>query len=280
MGLDICEQLTAASRGFDSVGEDRLVRTDAFAAIIDGSSPKTSSPAPLYTGGTVAATIESALHDVSVNSTATEAVTILQSAVRRTRLSLQHDDVIPTDELPAATFIIYSMARREVWRVGDTSFAFYGPSGLVSDHSMTRTEIDRVAASTRATYLRCLIAGGAQVNDLRAADPGRVLILPLLRAAHHFRNRTDDRLGYGALDGMTDCTPFIEVIGVPRDAAELVMTSDGYLRPDPSLDAAEARLRARIARDPLFVDDPPETKGVVEGEASFDDRTYLRMSIS
>ena len=52
---------------------------------------------------------------------------------------------------------------------------------------------------------------------------------------------------------------------IPSSSSEIVLASDGYPFLKPTLAASEAALAEQIA-----------TKGIVEGNKSFDDRTYIR----
>jgi hypothetical protein len=100
----------------------------------------------------------------------------------------------------------------------------------------------------------------------------------LLRALVGLRNRPDQRYGYGALDGQAVPDLFVEIMPVPDGVREVVITSDGYPTPAPTLAESERLLAERLARDPLMLD-PPETKGKRPAANSFDDRAYLRVAL-
>jgi hypothetical protein len=65
---------------------------------------------------------------------------------------------------------------------------------------------------------------------------------------------------------------------VPDGVREVVITTDGYPEPAPTLAEAERLLAERLARDPLMLE-PPETKGKRPAANSFDDRAYLRVAL-
>src|SRR5690606_26026180 len=102
-----------------------------------------------------------------------------------------------TDDGPSATLVVYSPARREVWRVGDASWAADGAVHLGD------SPIDRATASARAAFLRARLLQGVALERLRAQDDGRALVLPLLDVQHAFRNvdAADEPFGFGAIDG-------------------------------------------------------------------------------
>ena len=60
---------------------------------------------------------------------------------------------------------------------------------------------------------------------------------------------------------------------------EVVLASDGYPFLKPTLSASEAALAEQIANDPQNIHSFIATKGIVEGNKSFDDRTYIRFSV-
>ena len=60
---------------------------------------------------------------------------------------------------------------------------------------------------------------------------------------------------------------------------EVVLASDGYPFLKPTLAASEAALAEQIANDPQNIHSFIATKGIVEGNKSFDDRTYIRFSV-
>ena len=57
---------------------------------------------------------------------------------------------------------------------------------------------------------------------------------------------------------------------------EVVLASDGYPFLRPTLAESEAALAEQIANDPQNIHSFIATKGIVEVNKSFDDRTYIR----
>ena len=62
-------------------------------------------------------------------------------------------------------------------------------------------------------------------------------------------------------------------------SSEIVLASDGYPFLEPTLAASEVALAEQIANDPQNIHSFIATKGIVEGNKSFDDRTYIRFSV-
>ena len=103
---------------------------------------------------------------------------------------------------------------------------------------------------------------GASVDELLRDDPGRKLIRPIVEGQHAFRNlASSSPLAFGAIDGH-----------------EVVLVTDGYFTPAPSLAAAERQLREVLATDPLLIGEFASTKGWVPGSDSYDDRAYVRFA--
>ncbi len=58
--------------------------------------------------------------------------------------------------------------------------------------------------------------------------------------------------------------------------SRLVLASDGYPVLKETLAESEAALKELIQKDPLCFRENKGTKGLVKGNGSFDDRTYIR----
>lgn len=274
MKLTVVESFCRAATGSPTGGDDRVAVTADFVAVIDGTTSKTRDRRPnLFSGSSIAESISEKIASLEPNCKPAEAVIGLCEAIKSERDWHRAHDAIPMDETPAASVVILSIGRREIWRIGDCSV------GLDGKFSLIRAPHEEIAAATRATYLQFLVYAGANIESLRQDDPGRQLVLPLLRAAATCRNRPG-KLGFGTIDGITDPLPFLEVIPIPDDCRMIVLTSDGYPEPAMTLALSEENLRTRISRDPLMIGPPPTTKGVIPGNESFDDRSYVRVEVS
>ncbi|MFC7640100.1 hypothetical protein ACFQX6_02920 [Streptosporangium lutulentum] len=69
------------------------------------------------------------------------------------------------------------------------------------EHHRGDKAIDRVLAGARAAYLHCLLAEGRSVAELAREDPGRELVLPVLRRQSVLANREEARWGSGCWTG-------------------------------------------------------------------------------
>ena len=270
----VVESASFAKSQRDEENEDVIVLTPAFAAIIDGATDKSGLRYGGLTGGRLAAqALASAFENLDpgadINTAVDFLTTRLEAAVRRAGGN-------PAAwTCPTASFVCYAAARREIWRVGDSVFR------LDEQIDAPITLIDRVASEARATLDRALLASGARPEEIRASDPGRDMILPLLRVAGAFQNHPDPdcEFGRGVLDGKRVPPHFRECFPVGQ-ATELILASDGYPQLLATLAASEEELARELTIDPLRISlASPGTKGMVPGARSFDDRTYLRLAL-
>jgi hypothetical protein len=203
----------------------------------------------------------------------TTAATAVDSATRLVADLLRANGLAPGSG-SAVSFCVLHTGRRQVWRVGEARVLVDG------EVHPPRTSGESVVAAARALVLRQKLAAGAAVAQLAADDPGREAVQELLRSLVGLRNVPDPRFGYPAVDGRPVPESFIEVIALPESACEVVLATDGYPEPAATLAEAERLLGARLARDPLMIADPPETKGVRPGAHSFDDRAFVRVRLN
>ena len=81
---------------------------------------------------------------------------------------------------------------------------------------------------------------------------------------------------YAVIDGFPIYREGVKVVSLEKDSQEIVLASDGYPFLKPSLAESEAALEHLIAHDPQCIHEFIATKGLVAGNKSFDDRTYVR----
>ena len=74
-------------------------------------------------------------------------------------------------------------------------------------------------------------------------------------------------------------TSFQEHLKPVSSPNEVVLASDGYPFLKPTLAESEEALLHLIAHDPQCIHDFIATKGLVAGNKSFDDRTYIRFRV-
>lgn len=266
--MRVVESFTCAKSDL-SPSEDTWAVTDDFVGVFDGATDKSERLWSGRTGGAmVAGVLREVLPLLPSDASASEAVGLL---TREIDLVVGE---VSVQERPSAAGIIYSRSRRELWRVGDALAAWSSPEALQSWQPVK--EIDVASSTVRSAYLHALTALGENITG----DPGRELILPLLRIQGVLAN-ADPALpfSYGVLNGVPVPEQFVEVLPLPLEATEVVLCSDGYLEPCRTLSEAEAALDASLRADPWRIGHHPGTKGVLPGAYSFDDRTYVRVAL-
>ncbi len=246
--------------------EDAYVISDHYVAIVDGSTSK--SP---YTGvppGKLATdAISSVLSSIKSNLTARQCVDLLTECVSSIRRE--------GGDTPSASVAIVSLAAREIWVVGDANVRVGNTNRYFRHYG------ERHTSGMRAYYLTALIQQGLSVESILAGDdPGRELILPMLKEESKLRNvDLPGRWYWGSIDGTYVPERHIKRIDLPTDPVTICLASDGYQRLFDSFEQTERVLRDSVTRDPLMIAMHPETKGVYRDQSSFDDRTYVKMTI-
>ena len=249
-----------------------------FLAVVDGATDESGVIFEDKTTGRLAAeAVAAAVAGFEPQTDAVTAVRDMTAAVARLRQRLGIPD--DTTNPPTAAVAVYSVARRELWRVGDVHLAVRGASGDVLLDAPGDKAVDVATSHFRAAHNSILLAGGTDPAEIAATDPGRQLIMGMLVQQSLLANHPDQiPFSYGVIDGTPVPERFIEVHPVERGPVEVVMATDGYLSPTASLAEAEQELAESLARDPLRIGEQPSTKGLRPGANSFDDRTYLRFT--
>ena len=270
--MNVIEQFTIG-KSTTAASEDAVVVTSSYAAVIDGATPKTDYryPSGETPGQLAARQLSQAVSVLPDGLSASEAVTRLSACLR-------HPEVAPADR-PIASIAIYAAAKREVWLVGDCQFA-YGREGnfqLVTNAK----QIDRTLSEWRSQIVESYLSRGLMSErEIQDKDPGRRIIQPHITRQVRYQNiATPHRFAYGMLDGETVPTQYVKVFSLPPGADTLILATDGYPCLAPTLQQSEEELHRLLAADPLCIGPLSGTKCLKPGNRSYDDRTYLRLSI-
>jgi hypothetical protein len=208
---------------------------------------------------------------LSPEATAYEAVTRMSAAVGETLRETVPNH--PPSRPPCFAFVMYSPARRELWRVGD-------PQYLIDGHGHNpEMAVDTVTAKVRHMVTHAHLISGSTVEMLRRDDPRHEALKLLFELQTRFMNRADSPYGYGAINGEEVPKELVEVIEVPAEARVVVLASDGYPQVKATLEESEAWLAHVLEHDPLFTELHVAVKGWRQEAASFDDRAYLRLAV-
>ena len=136
----------------------------------------------------------------------------------------------------------------------------------------------------RWAYVECLRHSGmsdAEIADdagQQGAEHGS-LLRPLNLVQHHFANLPERHpLAYGVLNGHPVPEHLGEVVPLGREVREIAMSTDGYPRLLPTLEATERYLADDLEADPLRIGRHRGFTALRPGMLSYDDRAYVRLA--
>jgi hypothetical protein len=278
--MGVAEKFTLGKNGDHEGGEDHIEVTPHFYGVFDGVTSRGRAVTEglrlegMTPGRWAARTLGNALHSLDRNADVASALEHFRAALYDGMLA-QGADPEAWDWPAAAQTCVFSIARREIWRLGDISIAVNGRT-----LPETPTPLDAPATAYRAAALWALLAAGADVEELRADDPTWGMLLPLLELQHHLRNCPDPQnpFAYWIPDGRPLPAHAMQVHSV-NHGDEVVITTDGYPRPANTLAQAEEELGRILDEDPLLIRLHHGFRPVATTASSFDDRAYLRFTV-
>lgn len=260
--------------------EDGLVVTADFIAVIDGSTSKTPHHlSPDMKNGRYAMVLisEYIQHELKPESTVEdfcEGVTsYIYNKVYRQQGIEEQMQAHPEERLTASA-ILYGKAKNEVWMVGDCQAIIDGK--LYENNK----PFEDIVARRRVELIR---QGFTPQEARKTIEP--LLIQAMLEG----QNKT-----YTVIDGFPIYQKGVKVVSLnapqknvetdvadslPLPTKEIVLASDGYPFLKPTLTESEEALAHLLAYDPQCTHEFIATKGIVVGNKSFDDRTYIRFQI-
>ena len=261
--------------------EDGMVITDDFIAVIDGSTSKTPKHLnPDMKNGRYAMMLiseyirEELKADASVDDFCQGVTAYIYNKVYE-KLGVEERLKEHPEERLTASAILYSRTRNEVWMVGDCQAIIDGKlyeNGKPYEEKIARKRVELIKQGLSPAEAR------KQIEPL------------LIKAMLSGQNQN-----YTVIDGFPIYRKGVKVVALKMKPAsssievyfqepskliaspnEVVLASDGYPFLKPTLAASEAALAEQIANDPQNIRSFIATKGIVEGNKSFDDRTYIR----
>ena len=275
MSIRIEEQFLVGKLKSPENCEDSIFVSDNFVAVIDGATSKNTFQFGNRTTGKLAADlILNTLDQFHPEISAALAVRKLTESIQSFYLSHQLMDKVSSNPVGrlSASVVIFSRYKNEIWSVGDCQFLM---NGKVYQEKKT---IDEITSGVRSLILEEEISKGIPIAKLQYEDPGREVILPLLKRQMLFQNQNyHHEFSYGLIDGFEVASHHINVY--PVESNEIVLASDGYPRLFSTLKESEAELQKILREDPLCYKINPSTKGLKPGNNSFDDRAYIRFKI-
>lgn len=270
--------------------EDGMVVTDDFIAVIDGSTSKTPKHLnPDMKNGRYAMMLiseyirEELKTDASVDEFCQGVTAYIYNKVYE-KLGVEERLKEHPEERLTASAILYSRTRNEVWMVGDCQAIIAGKlyeNGKPYEEKIARKRVELIAQGLSPAEARKQIEPLLIEAMLSGQNQTYTVIdgFPIYREGVKVVSVSDScsvQDSVPASDSVP-CSDSISASGtISVSSSEIVLASDGYPFLKPTLAASEAALAEQIANDPQNIHSFIATKGIVEGNKSFDDRTYIR----
>ena len=273
--------------------EDGMVVTDDFIAVIDGSTSKTPKHLnPDMKNGRYAMMLiseyirEELKADASVDEFCQGVTAYIYNKVYE-KLGVEERLKKHPEERLTASAILYSRIRNEVWMVGDCQAIIDGKlyeNGKPYEEKIARKRVELIEQGLSPAEAR------KQIEPLliKAMLSGQNLTytvidgFPIYREGVKVVSVSDSSSVQDSVPA-SDSVPCSDSASasdtIPSSSSEIVLASDGYPFLEPTLAASEAALAEQIVNDPQNIHSFIATKGIVEGNKSFDDRTYIRFSV-
>ena len=276
--------------------EDGMVVTDDFIAVIDGSTSKTPKHLnPDMKNGRYAMMLiseyirEELKADASVDDFCQGVTAYIYNKVYE-KLGVEERLKEHPEERLTASAILYSRTRNEVWMVGDCQAIIAGKlyeNGKPYEEKIARKRVELIAQGLSPAEARKQIEPLLIEAMLSGQNQTYTVIdgFPIYREGVKVVSVSDSSSVQDSVSSSDSCSVQDPVScsgsasasdTIPSSSSEIVLASDGYPFLRPTLAASEAALAEQIANDPQNIHSFIATKGIVEGNKSFDDRTYIR----
>ena len=270
--------------------EDGMVVTDDFIAVIDGSTSKTPKHLnPDMKNGRYAMMLiseyirEELKADASVDDFCQGVTAYIYNKVYE-KLGVEERLKEHPEERLTASAILYSRTRNEVWMVGDCQAIIDGKlyeNGKPYEEEIAGKRVELIEQGFSPAEARKQIEPLLIKAMLSGQNQTYTVIdgFPIYREGVKVVSVSDScsvQDSVPASDSVP-CSDSVSASGtISVSSSEIVLASDGYPFLKPTLTASEAALAEQIANDPQNIHSFIATKGIVEGNKSFDDRTYIR----
>lgn len=272
--------------------EDGMVVTDDFIAVIDGSTSKTPKHLnPDMKNGRYAMMLISEYIREELKADASEdefcqGVTAYIYNKVYEKLGVEERLKKHPEERLTASAILYSRTRNEVWMVGDCQAIIdrkLYENGKPYEEKIARKRVELIEQGLSPAEARKQIEPLLIKAMLSGQNQTYTVIdgFPIYREGVKVVSVSDSSSVQDSVPA-SDSVPCSDSASasdtIPSSSSEIVLASDGYPFLKPTLAASEAALAEQIANDPQNIHSFIATKGIVEGNKSFDDRTYIRFS--
>ena len=276
--------------------EDGMVVTDDFIAVIDGSTSKTPKHLnPDMKNGRYAMMLiseyirEELKADASADEFCQGVTAYIYNKVYE-KLGVEERLKEHPEERLTASAILYSRTKNEVWMVGDCQAIIDGKlyeNGKPYEEKIARKRVELIEQGLSPAEARKQIEPLLIKAMLSGQNQTYTVIdgFPIYREGVKIVSVSDScsvqnsvsSSDFCSVQDTVSCSDSVSASDIiPSSSSEIVLASDGYPFLKPTLAASEAALAEQIANDPQNIHSFIATKGIVEGNKSFDDRTYIR----
>ena len=267
-----------------------MVVTDDFIAVIDGSTSKTPKHLnPDMKNGRYAMMLiseyirEELKADASADDFCQGVTAYIYNKVYE-KLGVEERLKEHPEERLTASAILYSRTRNEVWMVGDCQAIIDGKlyeNGKPYEQEIARKRVELIEQGLSPAEARKQIEPLLIEAMLSGQNQTYTVIdgFPIYREGVKVVSVSDSCSVQDTVPASDSvpCSDSVSASGtISVSSSEIVLASDGYPFLEPTLAASEAALAEQIANDPQNIHSFIATKGIVEGNKSFDDRTYIR----
>ena len=270
--------------------EDGMVITDDFIAVIDGSTSKTPKHLnPDMKNGRYAMMLiseyirEELKADALVDDFCQGVTAYIFHKVYE-KLGVEERLKEHPEERLTASAILYSRTRNEVWMVGDCQAIIDGKlyeNGKPYEQEIARKRVELIEQGLSPAEARKQIEPLLIKAMLSGQNRNYTVIdgFPIYQEGVKVVSVSDSCSVQDSVPA-SDSVPCSDSVSasdtISVSSSEIVLASDGYPFLEPTLAASEVALAEQIANDPQNIHSFIATKGIVEGNKSFDDRTYIR----
>lgn len=268
--INLVEESTISKTGNESDNEDGLFCSDKYIAVIDGATSKVQNKSMGKSGGQIIRDI--IILELSCMSGTEKAEEAINKIQKRIINEFPAEKNFPV----SASAAIYSVCHNQIWLVGDCQAI------VDNEYYCEKKRVDEILSEARSMAIFALIEEGMSENDFMQDDKGRELIMPFLKLQRYLENKRG-HFGYITFNNSTYnesiLSEKVKIINA-SSASEIVLASDGYPILKSTLEETEKELAKVIHEDPLCYKINRSTKGIINGNCSYDDRTYIKFSIS
>ena len=274
MSVKIIESFIKGKKNNKELCEDGLVITENYISIIDGVTSKGNTLWQNMTSGVyVKKLLINAINNMSPNLNAEDSIIYLNTLIKEEYEKSNMYEYVKEhpEERLQANLIVFNISKNEIWMWGDCQ-------ALINKKLYHKEKkIDKILSEARSLFIDLELKNGKTVEDIIKNDTGRKYILPLLKQSIVYNN-TIGEYGCNVLDGFEIMPKSVIKIKV-KENDEIVLASDGYPVLKNSLKESEEKLLEILEKDPLLINIYKSTKGLQQGNISYDDRTYIKFVV-